>query len=727
MSANTRQNLGGLLLLLMVTLGFYWRLTLTDEYIWFDHPDMAYLELPRLAFEAREIHAGRFPLWDSQLWSGQPLIGLTQPGPLYPFNVLFCLLPLDQGYLSFRWLNWYWVFIHFQAAVAAWWLARELERSRKAAFFAACIFAFGGFVGSVAWLDVINGAVWTPLVLLFALRAMRGPRPWGNAALGGLALGVAWLSGHHELPLLTTYAMGFLWLYAALRAGPSRLRVAAHGAAFFSVAFLTAAAQLLPAVEFGRLSLRWTGVHEPTGWNDVIPYTIDTVYSVPWRSLPGLIVKAATIADASLYAGLVCVALASLGILAFWGDRRVRLLVALGGAALVFALGAATPLHGLFYSLAPLVGKARVPARAIHLVHLALAMLAAYGVDALLEGAAERWRVRLERVLAGAGALFVGLALTARLPFNELLRDGLVLAGVAALALAVAAALARRGMLRGAALAAALVALSLMELSPLAQFSSRHSPGGWHFAKVLLERRDIAGYLRALPEPVRVVKDDQTVPENFGEWHGLDMLLGYSAGVTINQHRMPFWTPRAQSILSVTHWLGREPDRPEQVLAFEGASGVNIYINPGALPRVRVVHETVRAATPDELSRMIAEPGIDLRRTAILSGPAPALETCPGEDEAWISERTSDRWRVGARLGCRGMLVVANTYYPGWIASVDGVRQPVLEVYGALQGVVVEPGLHDVRLEYRPRSFYAGLGLSALGLLIAGGAWLSRR
>jgi len=190
-----KYTVAALLLLLVLCIGFYWRLTLTNQYVWFDHPDMAYLELPRLAFEAREIQAGRLPLWNSHLWAGQPLIGGTQPGPLYPFNLLFCLLPFKDSYIDFRWLNLYYVFIHLQAAVAACWLARELGRSHRASLLAGCLFAFGGFVGSVAWLDVMNGAVWTPLMLLFALRAARGERPLGSAALGGLALGMAWLSG----------------------------------------------------------------------------------------------------------------------------------------------------------------------------------------------------------------------------------------------------------------------------------------------------------------------------------------------------------------------------------------------------------------------------------------------------------------------------------------------------------------------------------------------------
>ena len=85
--------------MLLLSIVFYWKLALTDQYVWFDHPDMAYLEIPRVQFQAHEIHRGQFPLWDPRIWMGQPLIGQTQPGLLYPFNLAFALLPLQNGYI----------------------------------------------------------------------------------------------------------------------------------------------------------------------------------------------------------------------------------------------------------------------------------------------------------------------------------------------------------------------------------------------------------------------------------------------------------------------------------------------------------------------------------------------------------------------------------------------------------------------------------------------------
>src|SRR5262249_2464353 len=147
----------GVPVLLFLTIGFYWKLAFTHQYTPFNHWDLATFQIPRLEFQAREIHAGRFPLWNPRIWAGQPLVGQTQGGPLYPLNVLFCLLPLRNGYLRMDFLNWYYILIHFQAAVGAYWLARDLGRSHAASILAGCVFSFGGFLTTAIMLDIMSG------------------------------------------------------------------------------------------------------------------------------------------------------------------------------------------------------------------------------------------------------------------------------------------------------------------------------------------------------------------------------------------------------------------------------------------------------------------------------------------------------------------------------------------------------------------------------------------
>ena len=109
-------------------------------------------------------------------------------------------------------LNWYIALIRFIAALACYALCRDLGRSRAASILGASAFAFAGFVGTTAWPQMLNGAVWAPLVFLFSLRAMRGEKPLVNALISGAFLGIAWLSGHHQIPIYTTLAISGVWL-----------------------------------------------------------------------------------------------------------------------------------------------------------------------------------------------------------------------------------------------------------------------------------------------------------------------------------------------------------------------------------------------------------------------------------------------------------------------------------------------------------------------------------
>jgi hypothetical protein len=100
-------------LLLVIVVGFFWKLLLTNQYTWLDSPDYAYQVLPWYQFQAGEWHQGRFPLWDPYLWGGQPLVGQLITGAVYPPNWLLFLAPLRHGWIRQSYMHWYFVLIHF--------------------------------------------------------------------------------------------------------------------------------------------------------------------------------------------------------------------------------------------------------------------------------------------------------------------------------------------------------------------------------------------------------------------------------------------------------------------------------------------------------------------------------------------------------------------------------------------------------------------------------------
>jgi uncharacterized membrane protein YfhO len=64
------------------------------------------------------------------------------------------------------------------------------------------------------------------------------------------------------------------------------------------------------------------------------------------------------------------------------------------------------------------------------------------------------------------------------------------------------------------------------------------------------------------------------------------------------------------------------------------------------------------------------------------------------------------------------MLVLAQSYYHCWRASVDGNGVPVLRANGGFQAVEVPAGKHEVLLEYKDRAFQLGCAISLASLLL---------
>ena len=80
---------------------------------------------------------------------------------------------------------------------------------------------------------------------------------------------------------------------------------------------------------------------------------------------------------------------------------------------------------------------------------------------------------------------------------------------------------------------------------------------------------------------------------------------------------------------------------------------------------------------------------------------------------------------IEARTARGGLLVLADTYYPGWTATVDGRAQPILRANVMQRGVAVPPGAHRVVFEFRPESGRQGMLLTALGLVLLVGSALA--
>lgn len=81
------------------------------------------------------------------------------------------------------------------------------------------------------------------------------------------------------------------------------------------------------------------------------------------------------------------------------------------------------------------------------------------------------------------------------------------------------------------------------------------------------------------------------------------------------------------------------------------------------------------------------------------SGAAPALGATPLP--RWSTSGLAG-WEVHVDTAVASVVRVAAAYFPGWSATVDGHRVPVVEADGAFIAVAAPAGRHTVRLTWRP-------------------------
>jgi len=720
MPAGARRSALFLLLLFALCCAFYWKLLFTSQYPFLDSPDLANLVLPRMQFLASELRHLRFPLWDPYQWCGQPFLAQFT-GAAYPLNWLLALR-FEHGKVSFTLMHWLYVLIHFQAAAFAFWLCRDLKLSHGAALLGGLIFALAGFMGDTDWPEGLNGAVWGPAILLFLLRSVRGLRPWSSAALSGVCLGMAWLSGHHEAPIYLTFAAAAFWLANAVIDRSRAPRILCAAVLSLAIAVLVSGFQTLPGLEYARQAIRWAGWEPPLRWDQPIPYVVHQNFSFTPSSLAGVVVPYLA-EHVNPFLGVAALTLALLGVLTNWKQRReVRLFTFTALSALFLSMAAYTWCHGLLYSTLPLFGKARVPARLLLLFTLAASPLAAFGLDALRHACGHPWARRLNAGLWAAAALgFTGL-IAISLAGNAPLRSPLAVTWLGALATACLLAAWRHSAFSGRTLSALFILLMLWEVGNVsgARMPNRSEPRPGSPLLRLEQNQDIASMLRVQKRPFRAEILQEVVPDNFGLWQGIEMTGGFGAAVTSQFWEIEPYKPRIRDLLNVEYTLARTAAQPDQIEILEAASGVKIFRNPGAFPRARIVHNAVQAPSFDRLRRLYDNPAFNLHtHTALLTTP-PALDHCaPQGEQASVLRQEARYVELDVRLNCRGLVILADNIYPGWRAELDGATVPILPADGSLRGVVVPAGKHRLVFRFEPLSVYFGAAMTLTGLLAA--------
>lgn len=759
-----------LLLLALATLGCFWRVAAGQNWIPADGGDLVSFLFPTYRFAAASLAAGAWPLWNPHLYGGAPHVGDIQAGFLYPPNLVLFLLQPDFPYATLQWFSM--AHIWFAGAGAYLLLARGLRVRRAAALAGALTFMFSdGFFVHFGNLNYNATMSWLPWVFwAYLTNQRRGEaadperadgagahalmRILPGAAVTGALLAVGTLAGHIQATMfiglaLATYSGFTLWLHRAeadfrFHAAAVAVSLAVCGL----VAVLLAAPILLPALELmpHTTRARWD-------YQQAAGYSLAPAQWIGWL-MPGFFGRGPQFhwgvwpRVETGYIGILPLILAGLTA-ALRRERRIWPWVGLALTSFVLALGIYAIPHG-WLTLLPGFGQLRAPARLVLVTGFALAVLAALGLDAVLQPLSARAAAALERVWRGVGrGVAAAWAIAAPLAYLALLltsdREPAVVTRVS---LALAAVMAFIGLLtasflwltarRGAwaqPLTLGWLAVGLI-YGDLASLGA-HQDVGNQDPSLSYRQPAIVGFLTQQPGPFRI--DTKTAIER--EWqadtallYGLEDVDGI-ANPLLLADAARYWdhlgsrsTP-LYDLLNARYVIVHKDaplDWNKYVLAFDGDPRLNVYENTHVLPRAFLVPQTQAVADHEAAWTAIHAAGFDPRVTAVVEG-ASNLQT-GGRGQVTEIRYRANRLTMRVTADGPAFVVVSQIWYPGWQAWVDGKPVgPALRTDYLFQGVQAPAGEHQIELRFEPVAWRVGWGLAGVGVIGLLAAWMAPR
>jgi hypothetical protein len=155
-------------------------------------------------------------------------------------------------------------------------------------------------------------------------------------------------------------------------------------------------------------------------------------------------------------------------------------------------------------------------------------------------------------------------------------------------------------------------------------------------------------------------------------------------------------------------------------------NGITIFENANALSRFRFVPRVTPAQDLTEALSLMNRPGFDPAEEVVVEGLSGDRQMSPGSIESEKLEPRHLQWDV--ETSGRSFFVAADSFFPGWTATVDGQPVPIYAAYGCVRGILIETaGQHHVEMSFVPPGCFFGLVCTGLGLLFLVILWFGDR
>lgn len=729
MRGGTRAGLAARIFLTAGALAPYWHLlTLRVVFVTDGHfsSDIYNGELPGRILVSEWIRAGQLPLWTSQICSGYPLVG----APADPLGLLlFTLLPPAPA------LDLLLIVLLLVAAHGTFNLARRFGADRTGAVVAGLGFTASGYIATqLQHLSIMSTIVWLPVGLVLIDRVLSPSARHRGLLLATLGLLYAnqLLAGFPQAPYICGLVYGSFALFRVVvdrRLRPLResLALLAGIAGTLVLGAAAGAVILLPLSELtavsdraGPLDYQWATYTNFWPWNFItffVPYfngdASDKSYIGPppfWENYG--------------YVGFVTMLLAIYGAVRERRRPLVVFLIVMTVTAFSFILGPRTPVYYLAYELVPGMARFRAPTRFLVVVELGLVLLAAIGLTHFRAALQRRW-------VTSAAPRWIAIAIcvvtAVDLVFHQSRQNAFVPA-------------------RDWLAPPRTVDIVRADSAAPRTFTPHHrdihrrahdrAAFGWKNVEPYFKLRDLLE-----PNTGGGYWDVPSADCYVGLaplWYVLVWSYHYYENSLIHDRAWQKFADETLSIrpqfvnllrtFGVTHVLSPYPGEDPDLTLVAREPNAYVYRVEGAA-RVRFVRAARRTPTDALAAARLREPTFDPdEEILLLNAPdsvRPRVEDTAalpnnGAGRARITHEDARQLVIDAVAPQDGFLLLADMYYPGWRAEVDGATTPIYRANMSLRGIALPKGQHAVRFIYEPASFFRGLWitLAAVSVLI---------
>jgi hypothetical protein len=667
------------------------------------------------------------PLWNFQYLMGAPYEAMPQSALFFPLNWLYAIFSAP--------LAWSLLFIIRPAltAVSTAIFVRRLGASNAAALISGLTFGLSGSIMTWGGWALADSAMWLPFLFL-SVHWLRDRPSAASIALAAAAFTLPVLGGQPEVAFQMTV---LATLYAACRAFPWTSRSPRYLAAFAVAGLLAlclAAVQLLPAWEWIHLiprSLAFRFRHIPT--SKIIAFLSRDIFSP--SNVDGI-----TVPERFAYVGFFAVA--ALPFAWLWRSRRDVLYFA---AILFFCLSMVygwEPVYSLSKYVPILSGLPNW--RFIIGADFAVVVLAGLAISAL-----ESRCVRKESESKPAlliGALLTGAAACALMVARATGHTAIPYYLTAVLLIPALALilLAKAGKLQ---VSSFVLCAAVLVTADIFTFGYGRLP--FYKPETIFPANATFDFLRQHAGAAwRVGSVDLTYGSNFELPYGLSEASGYDfatdrvarfmgafssdrTGFRLESDHLIAAPKGALALTGVRYFittaatngasrLAATPSRFRKVM--EGGM-TQVFENLDAMPIAFFVPgDGIDVVGNDDAQyRAVQAPDFDPRRGVITPNPVAHFSGVRASASSSTVESVSrglNEMRFTAAADRDGLLVFDETYYPGWVAEVDGSPAPLIRADYAFMAVPIAQGRHDVRFRFAPPLVRTGGWMSAIAALL---------